>query len=128
MTPRQFRNSATWRRLSKAHLARHPICQYCEAAPGVEMDQIQPIERGGARTDRANLAASCRSCHASKTQAMRYRQHWTPPIHRGCDEHGRPRDPAHPWHGGGIDRQEGRAKTDGRPAKTTYLRTGLKWD
>src|SRR5690606_17820675 len=110
-----FRSSADWQRIRAAKLARDPLCEYCEQAPAVEVDHKKPIGSGGAMRDRANLASSCRSCHSSKTRTQAEGRHWTPPIYRGCDERGYPRDPEHPWHRGGSITSDDAPRPMGAP-------------
>jgi len=61
---------ADWRKLRAWYLARHPVCEIrirCSGDPATEVDHIVPLVDGGDRLDQANLQATCRACHRSKT-------------------------------------------------------------
>ena len=45
-------------------------CVLCGAAGRIEIDHIQPISKGGARFDMANLRSLCRTCHIKVTGAV----------------------------------------------------------
>ena len=67
---KSFYNSKAWRRLSREQLQREPLCAECYKAgritPAEIADHIQPIKRGGARLDIANLQSLCKGCHNRK--------------------------------------------------------------
>ena len=95
-----------WQKIRNAQLARQPLCEGCDPpAPATMVDHIEPITKGGAKRERGNLQSLCTACHNAKTGAEKAGKRWIPPKHRGCDEHGVPRDPEHHWHGG-IDHHE----------------------
>jgi len=62
-------HTALWRRVSQAHRARHPVCEFCGVAPAEEVDHILSTSKGGAMFDEANLRSLCKRCHARKTNA-----------------------------------------------------------
>lgn len=57
----------TWQQVRKSYIARHPVCQRCEAmgrtTRAVLVHHVVPISQGGARLDPANLQALCAECH-----------------------------------------------------------------
>ena len=93
----RFYDTANWKHIQKAQLAREPACQGCEQAPAMCVDHVKPITAGGAKRERSNLQSLCRACHDSKSGCDRDGRVWIPPKHRGCDEHGIPRDPHNAW-------------------------------
>jgi 5-methylcytosine-specific restriction enzyme A len=94
---------ARWRKARARYLAEHPLCASCQAegrlTPATVVDHIVP-HRGDTRLfwDETNWAVLCKRCHDRKTvrdgrwgrQANVRRRH-------GCDIHGMPLDPEHPW-------------------------------
>ena len=57
-----------WQRARRKALQRANFrCQKCGLAGRLEVDHIQPLQRGGAPYARANLQALCRDCHIRKT-------------------------------------------------------------
>ena len=66
-------NPARWRRLRVAILDRDGwrcTNPECGRAGRLEVDHIQPLEKGGAMYDPANLQTLCRTCHIAKTAAQ----------------------------------------------------------
>ncbi len=68
----RFYDGAAWRRLRKAFIGAHPLCEMdCRAAgrltAATEVDHITPIAEGGEPLDEANLQSACRPCHSRKT-------------------------------------------------------------
>jgi hypothetical protein len=61
-----FYNSAEWKALRQAVLARDPICKHCGKDPSVVADHIVPRNRGGPDT-LDNLQGLCKSCDGRKT-------------------------------------------------------------
>lgn len=61
----------SWRRLRQAYIRDHPLCKHCleigRVTAAEEIDHIVPLRQGGARLNRANLQALCRSHHRAKT-------------------------------------------------------------
>lgn len=62
-----------WRKLRRWYIARHPMCQQCDA-DGIsswaeDVDHIVPFDGKSdpKRLDAGNLQALCRSCHNRKT-------------------------------------------------------------
>ncbi len=93
-------NTARWGRLRRLKLQVNPLCQSClqlgriEAATAV--DHRKPISAGGEPFPALDgLASLCASCHNTKTRAEQMgEENW---LHKGCDVHGFPLDPNHPW-------------------------------
>lgn len=87
-----------WRRQARAYLRAHPLCRFCEAAGRVTMarvvDHVVP-HRGDEVLffDETNWQGLCPSCHSGAKRELEISG-----TLRGCDIHGRPLDPAHPWH------------------------------
>lgn len=97
-------NTVRWQRLRRAHLDQFPLCIACHEAGTIReantVDHRVAISDGGpAFPGHDGLHSYCTSCHSKKTArgpeagAVRASRH-------GCDEHGNPLDPAHPWNGG----------------------------
>ena len=98
--------TARWQRLRVAHLDLEPFCRGCwEAGRGAVLantvDHVKPISAGGPPfPGHDGLASYCPACHSAKTArgeeagAVRSSK-----PRKGCDTHGNPLDPAHPWAG-----------------------------
>jgi 5-methylcytosine-specific restriction protein A len=60
-------DSPAWRRLRRAFLLRHPLCQSCEAhgkyTPALEVHHVVPLSQGGTDFE-GNLQALCKVCHS----------------------------------------------------------------
>lgn len=97
-------NTAAWRKLRLAKLAREPLCQPCMARDHLTsantVDHVNPIADGGeAFPPFEGLMSMCARCHNEKT-AANDRVH-TKPFARqikGVDVHGNPVDPSDGWH------------------------------
>jgi 5-methylcytosine-specific restriction enzyme A len=95
-------NSARWQRVRARQLRREALCLACMSEgrlePARDVDHITPIAAGGAVWDPSNLQSLCTPHHSIKTGAFdRVGKDWREYETRGCDEHGVPRDPSHPW-------------------------------
>lgn len=57
-----------FRRLRRAFLMRHPMCNVCQIEPARELDHVRP-HRGNARLfwDQANWQGLCKLCHCRKS-------------------------------------------------------------
>lgn len=96
-------NLKRWQRVRRNQLEREPLCRGCRASdedrPATEVDHITPVTAGGAAFDAMNLQSLCKPHHSWKTDSFDKQgkpfTHW-PVV--GCDEHGAPLDPNHPWH------------------------------
>lgn len=66
-----FYRTPAWRRLSKAHRAREPLCRHCAergtVTAATAVDHIHELRDGGDRYDPSNLQSLCHSCHTIKT-------------------------------------------------------------
>lgn len=77
MTPeevREARSSRSYRKLRRAFLNEHPLCQACVeegfTVAAVEIDHIVPVSRAPDRFwDTTNWAGLCRAHHEAKTAA-----------------------------------------------------------
>lgn len=94
--------SYRWQRASKAFLAEHPLCVFCEklgrVTPSSVVDHVKPHRGDEAMFwDSTNWQALCKPCHDSVKQRMEKGGAM------GCDVHGMPLDPNHQWNqeGGG---------------------------
>jgi 5-methylcytosine-specific restriction protein A len=96
-------DTAQWKRLRRLKLAASPLCEECEGAgrlkAAVAVDHVIPTRLGGpAFPPLSGLRSLCFRCHNQKTargpEAGAVR---TDKPLRGCDAHGRPLDPNHPW-------------------------------
>lgn len=96
-------NTATWRKLRKAHLSIEPMCRACAGmgrhTPAKHVDHIVPVSAGGRPfPDHDGLASLCVPCHSAKTaRGIEAGAARTDRPRKGCDASGRPLDPAHPW-------------------------------
>ena len=96
MTGRLY-NTQRWKRRREAFLQTHPLCVMCEAAGRATLatvvDHIKP-HRGDPELffDEANWQPLCKPCHDGAKQELENTGHL-----RGCDVHGMPLDPNHPW-------------------------------
>ena len=82
-------NSTAWRKLRATVLRESPLCALCRTATATEVDHV---DDDPTNNDRANLSALCKPCHSRKTNADRGHN-----VTFGCDIHGMPLDPNHPW-------------------------------
>jgi 5-methylcytosine-specific restriction enzyme A len=91
-----------WQRARKRQLAREPLCRACEAeghaTAASDVDHVEPISTGGAVWSASNLQSLCKAHHSIKTNQYDLKgRDWRAYERRGCDEHGVPLDPLHPW-------------------------------
>ena len=96
-----------WRRARARYLAEHPLCASCLAEGRVTAATVvdHVMAHGGDPVlfwDEGNWQGLCKRCHDSKTarDGRWRRQSWGEQRYRrrhGCDIHGRPVDPEHPW-------------------------------
>ena len=96
MTGRLY-DKQRWKRRRAAFLGANPLCKFCEATSRVTMativDHIRPHK--GVETlffDETNWQSLCKPCHDGAKAELEN----TGRI-RGCNVHGRPLDPNHPW-------------------------------
>lgn len=56
-----------WRKISKLHLSKNPLCAECQRAgrltPATETHHIIPVSAGGSDAEE-NLMALCKPCHS----------------------------------------------------------------
>ena len=66
-----FYNSTAWRKLSKARLAKHPLCVHCQARgilkEAAVTDHVIPIRQGGEAWETSNMQSLCHQCHNRKS-------------------------------------------------------------
>lgn len=91
-------NRKAWKQLRLDHLARHPLCVYCQRegklTPATVVDHIQP-HKGNIDLflDSKNLQSLCKVHHDSSKQRAEARQ----VSEIGSDANGFPLDPNHPF-------------------------------
>lgn len=93
-SPRQRGYTPAWDKAAKAHLARHPLCAYCEArgkvTAAVCVDHMIPHRNDKALFwDTSNWRSACAACHSAKTFGGE--------KIKGADRHGYSIDPSDPW-------------------------------
>jgi len=94
-------NTQRWKRLRRQKLQAHPLCEAClqlgRIEPARAVDHRTRISAGGAPFPALEeLASLCTRCHNTKTRAEQTGViDW---MTRGCDIHGMPLDPKHPWY------------------------------
>ena len=88
-----------WKRERRAFLARNPLCRMCQAQGRTSLatvvDHITPHKGDPALfwDSENNWQGLCPTDHSAAKQEQEHSGRI-----RGCDVHGRPLDPAHPWH------------------------------
>lgn len=86
-------NGAAWQKLRASVLAGEPLCRECirqgHTTPATDVDHR---DGNPGNNDAVNLVPLCHRCHSFKTA----RDHGKK-VYLGCDEHGMPLDPSHPW-------------------------------
>ncbi len=86
-------NTAAWQKLRASVLCEKPLCEHCLSrslvTPAIDADH-----RDGDPSNNSpvNLQPLCHSCHSLKTAADHGKN-----VSMGCDKHGMPLDPRHPW-------------------------------
>ncbi|MBH1979405.1 MAG: HNH endonuclease [Comamonadaceae bacterium] len=86
-------NGAAWRKLRAYVLAESPLCEHCaERGLVVPATDVDHIDNDPSNNSMANLSSQCHECHSRKTQADMGKS-----VAWGCDQHGMPLDPCHPW-------------------------------
>lgn len=90
-------SSSAWQRLRAEVLASEPLCRMCKArgllVPATDVDHIEDSREDYTDDNsRENLQPLCHECHSLKTAASMGKS-----VTLGCDIHGLPLDPAHPW-------------------------------
>lgn len=89
-------NGAAWRRLRAAVLEREPLCRDCYKRGRITTaTDVDHHDNNPTNNDPENLVALCHECHSRKTQADMGKR-----VVYGCDVHGMPLDPLHPWNNG----------------------------
>ena len=90
-------DTARWKRERAAFLRAHPLCRYCEqqgrTSLATVVDHITPHKGDPALFwNQENWQSLCATDHSAAKQ----QQEKSGTI-RGCDVHGMPLDPNHPW-------------------------------
>lgn len=85
-----------WRKRRAAQLRAHPLCAFCVKTRGrlvaaTVADHITP-HKGDSVLFAGPLQSLCAPCHNGMKQELERTGHL-----RGCDLHGMPLDPRHPW-------------------------------
>lgn len=86
-------NSDAWRKLRAQVLAEVPLCEYCPPGVITPATEVDHANFDPSDNRRENLKSTCKPCHSIRTMADLYGR----PARMGCDEHGNPINPAHPW-------------------------------
>lgn len=82
-----------WDRAAKQYLKSYPDCKICGQLATC-VDHIKPHNMDMRLFwNKGNWQSLCHSCHNAKTSKDK-----TGKNMKGCDEHGNPIDPDHPWH------------------------------
>lgn len=94
-------DTASWKRLRRLKLSESPLCETCglrgRKVIAKAVDHVVSIASGGdAFPPLDGLRSLCTSCHSIKTNAMDRKGGKGIAI-KGCDEHGLPLDPNHPF-------------------------------
>lgn len=89
-----------WQRLRRAKLREEPLCKLCldigRVEPATVVDHLVAIKKGGEPYPPLYaLLSLCEFCHNTKTRVVE--QLGRKFLVRGCDVHGMPLDPDHPW-------------------------------
>lgn len=91
-------NSAAWQRLRRSVLASEPLCRHCTAeGRTVVATDLDHRDGNPGNNDLTNLQPLCHAHHSRKTAADHGKR-----VYMGCDEHGMPLDPDHPWNRGTV--------------------------
>jgi 5-methylcytosine-specific restriction enzyme A len=103
--------TAKWQRYRQQKHRRDPLCEAClqvgRLTPATVTDHRKPISQGGAPFPPLDeLTSLCERCHNAKTRAEQLGE--TDWMVRGCDIHGYPLDPRHPWN---VELAKVKAKT-----------------
>jgi 5-methylcytosine-specific restriction endonuclease McrA len=94
-------NRRNWRdRLQPLKLAEQPLCELClkvgRITRATTVHHLVDIAAGGAPyPELSELQSLCTSCHSMVTRA---RQCGVNYVAKGCDAHGLPLDPRHPFY------------------------------
>lgn len=89
-----------WQRLRRMKLREDPLCELCLKTgwpePATTVDHLVAVSKGGDPFPPLYaLLSLCASCHNTKTRVIE--QLGKKFLVRGCDVHGHPLDPDHPW-------------------------------
>jgi 5-methylcytosine-specific restriction enzyme A len=91
-----FYNSAAWKKIRLAKLARNPLCEKCLCIKATDVDHICSIRTGGDPLAWDNLQSLCHACHSAKTFFIERMGKDRVPV-KGCRADGTPLDPLHHW-------------------------------
>lgn len=86
-------NSAAWQRLRASVLRGEPLCRHCTAeGKTVPATDVDHRDGNPGNNEPENLQPLCHEHHSRKTARDHGKR-----VSYGCDEHGMPLDPDHPW-------------------------------
>ena len=106
-------DGAAWRKLRAVVLSEQPLCEYCAkqgyTVPATDVDHM---DNDPSNNERSNLSSLCHLHHSLKTATeMGHKVKW------GCDIHGMPLDPSHPW-----NKEKSPATDSHKPLGTLHAR------
>jgi 5-methylcytosine-specific restriction protein A len=94
-----------WQRLRRMKLQVNPLCETCleqrRIEPATTVDHLVAVKAPGGEPypPLGRLRSQCASCHNRKTRIVE--QMGKELTIKGCDVHGDPLDPNHPWYDDG---------------------------
>ena len=87
-------NTAAWQKLRASVLATAPLCEHCKRRGVItSATDVDHVNGDPSDNTEANLQSLCHSCHSLKTARDQGKN-----VSMGCDIHGMPLDPRHPWY------------------------------
>lgn len=93
---RRWYKTARWQAIRSQQLAKEPLCLMCEqldrTTPATICDHVTPHRGDQQAFWTGPFQSLCAPCHDTAKQREERRGYRV-----GCDDDGRPMDPAHPW-------------------------------